>query len=225
MTMLLGPVACGKTKLVETVAVAKRAAGAPVVLISGRGSDLTSASGLGNAIQQARPRSLVERLFGFAKFFGGGVKLNINVQPILSAEVTPAAAQVVVTELQGLLDVLSSAADPAAGAYPVLIIDEANKLMELEGSSPRALSAVLIRLVQVSREQKQSHVILATSDSSFVEWLAQRELVYGWGAGGAPHCSAAPRHAPPCAASGAYGVGSPSPRARPAWAIVVHTQV
>lgn len=53
--------------------------------------------------------------------------------------------------------------------WPVIIIDEANALMEWENKS--ALTALLKFFVYLTKQEQLAHVILVTSDTFLTQWL------------------------------------------------------
>jgi hypothetical protein len=53
--------------------------------------------------------------------------------------------------------------------WPVIIIDEANALMEWK--EPETLSALLKFFVYLTKQEQLAHVILATSDTFLTQWL------------------------------------------------------
>lgn len=64
---------------------------------------------------------------------------------------------------------------------PVIVIDEANVLMDWDASSKDDLEILIRFFVHLTTESKHCHVLLATSEPTFFEWLHQCEwLVLGW---------------------------------------------
>eukprot|EP00882_Tetradesmus_deserticola_P011183 GHRQ01011832.1.p1 GENE.GHRQ01011832.1~~GHRQ01011832.1.p1 ORF type:complete len:347 (+),score=45.81 GHRQ01011832.1:113-1153(+) len=61
--------------------------------------------------------------------------------------------------------------------YPVLIIDEANRLKDWQDE--RALQVLLDFLVVITKQHGLCHVVLGTSDSFFTDWLEQRKVRHG----------------------------------------------
>jgi hypothetical protein len=59
--------------------------------------------------------------------------------------------------------------------WPVIIIDEANKLMNWTDRYPGQLDSFLSNLVALSKEGRRCHVILATSEYAFQAWLNDGE--------------------------------------------------
>ena len=57
----------------------------------------------------------------------------------------------------------------AGDPWPVIIIDEANALMEWEDK--KSLKSLLKFFVYLSKQEKLAHVILATSDTFLTQWL------------------------------------------------------
>jgi AAA+ ATPase superfamily predicted ATPase len=58
--------------------------------------------------------------------------------------------------------------------WPLIIIDDANRLMNWRTSESESLEQLLAYFVRLSKQEKLAHVVLATSDSSFLPWLTKR---------------------------------------------------
>jgi ATPase domain predominantly from Archaea len=56
--------------------------------------------------------------------------------------------------------------------WPVIVIDEANVLMDWEDK--KSLKALLAFFVRVTKQEQLAHVVLATSDTFFLQWLEKR---------------------------------------------------
>jgi len=57
----------------------------------------------------------------------------------------------------------------AGDPWPVIIIDEANALMDWEDK--KSLKSLLAFFVRVTKQEQLAHVVLATSDTFFLQWL------------------------------------------------------
>ena len=57
----------------------------------------------------------------------------------------------------------------AGEPWPVIIIDEANALMDWEDK--KSLKSLLAFFVRVTKQEQLAHVVLATSDTFFLQWL------------------------------------------------------
>ena len=55
--------------------------------------------------------------------------------------------------------------------WPVLIIDEANALMQWSDISPLELSNLLSFFVKITKQDGRCHVLMATSDFGYQIWL------------------------------------------------------
>ncbi len=63
--------------------------------------------------------------------------------------------------------------------WPVIIIDEANALMEWKETE--SLNALLKFFVYLTKEEQLAHVILATSDTFLTQWLdSGAPLIFCW---------------------------------------------
>lgn len=71
--------------------------------------------------------------------------------------------------------VLSAYAEIVKASPPgepvVIVVDECNTLTEWGAEHAASVRALLRFFVQVSRQDGQAHVILATSDSAFIDWI------------------------------------------------------
>jgi hypothetical protein len=61
----------------------------------------------------------------------------------------------------------------AEDPWPVIIVDEANELMSWQDAHPTDLKNLLSFFVSVSKQSGQCHVVLATSEYGFLDWLSQ----------------------------------------------------
>jgi len=57
------------------------------------------------------------------------------------------------------------------GPWPVIIIDEANRLKKWEEKSSESLDSLLAFFVYLTKQEELAHVILASSDTFLTEWL------------------------------------------------------
>jgi Cdc6-like AAA superfamily ATPase len=64
---------------------------------------------------------------------------------------------------------------PPVPSPPVIVIDEANVLMNWDASSKGDLETLIRFFVHMTKESRRCHVLLATSDSTFLVWLEQCE--------------------------------------------------
>ena len=57
------------------------------------------------------------------------------------------------------------------GPWPVIIIDDANRLKKWEEKSRESLDSLLAFFVYLTKQEELAHVILASSDTFLTEWL------------------------------------------------------
>ena len=113
----------------------------------------------------------------FARLVGG---LSADVLPDGSVRLGVASSPES-SALQAALDaytrlVTRARAKRAPGdPLPVLIIDQANKLMTWDDT--RTLKALLAFFVMLTKETQLAHVVLATSDGLLAQWLSDRTSV------------------------------------------------
>ena len=60
----------------------------------------------------------------------------------------------------------------------MLIIDEANKLMQWSSSSPVQLDNLLSFFVKITKQDERCHVLMATSEFGFQAWLSTGRITY-----------------------------------------------
>ena len=60
--------------------------------------------------------------------------------------------------------------------WPVVVIDEANVLMEWTEENRRELNSFMRNLVALSKQENRCHVLLATSEYTFQGWLTDGKL-------------------------------------------------
>lgn len=61
------------------------------------------------------------------------------------------------------------------GQHAVLVIDECNTLSEWRAEDGASVRSLLRFFVKVSRQVNKAHVVLATSDSAFIDWIKDGE--------------------------------------------------
>lgn len=74
--------------------------------------------------------------------------------------------------------------------WPVIIVDQANELMSWQRDRPRDVSNLLNFLIQISKQKQQCHVVLASSEPGFMDWLSQGRLRGGTACGMYTLCDA-----------------------------------
>lgn len=75
-----------------------------------------------------------------------------------------------------LLETLPNYGAPFEQKYPIIIIDEVNKLRQWQEDHSKELGNFLDFLQRISKERKKAHVVLLTSESSMVSWLAKEGM-------------------------------------------------
>eukprot|EP00898_Chlorokybus_atmophyticus_P000573 jgi/Chlat1/1516/Chrsp12S02034 len=90
--------------------------------------------------------------------------------------VEPTSLQSVLDAYDALLEAWEKAREEGmlkATGTPVLVIDEANVIMDWSGKYPEDLKTLLAFLVSNTKQDQRAHVLLATSDSAFINWVDQ----------------------------------------------------
>lgn len=73
--------------------------------------------------------------------------------------------------LLALLETLPTCGTVSRKKYPIIILDEVNRLKEWQEEYPAALTSFVDFLQRISKEAEKAHVVLLTSESSMVSWL------------------------------------------------------
>eukprot|EP00898_Chlorokybus_atmophyticus_P005014 jgi/Chlat1/5513/Chrsp360S05324 len=88
----------------------------------------------------------------------------------------PNSLQSVLNAYDALLDAWETARKQGtltAMGYPVLVIDEANVIMDWSDKYSADLKTLVMFLIRNTKQERRAHVILATSDSAFLNWMTQ----------------------------------------------------
>ncbi|KAG7667011.1 putative ATP-binding protein [Nannochloris sp. 'desiccata'] len=189
MTVLVGPPNCGKTAFLKYLVSQLRAKPDPplILMIDSRLKAVTSPEEISKALCDAVvSESLMERAQSTAGAFAELLLSSTTVISTLGAEVG--------VQLENIKDYFAKDEDNLAETLekldtlfenlkqlpnqPVIIIDEANKLMrwhELDPSRPN-LEILLSFLTAVTKQDNLAHVVLATSDYFLASWLYDHGL-------------------------------------------------
>ena len=96
-----------------------------------------------------------------------GVEVSLdNVEQELQRE--PTSLQVIINAYSRLVKEAKQKRAPG-DPWPIIIIDEANRLQEWEDT--KALNTLLAFFVYLTKQEKLAHVVLATSDTFLSQWL------------------------------------------------------
>jgi hypothetical protein len=107
-----------------------------------------------------------------AKVTGSALGAEVKVD-FLRAELQKDPRTALQTILDAYLTLVKDAKQKrkAGDPWPVIIIDEANALMEWEAENKQSLNALLKFFVYLTKQEQLAHVILATSDTFLAQWL------------------------------------------------------
>ena len=108
---------------------------------------------------------LSSMLPSLANVAGASVKVELQKDPRTALQ----------TIIAAYLKLVKDAKQKRKGGdpWPVIIVDEANALMEWEDT--KSLNALLKFFVYITKEEQLAHVILATSDTFLTQWQGRRE--------------------------------------------------
>ena len=147
--------------------------GPPILYLDCRGKDITSPQGFANAI-----RELVTKDAGLQEWWKGieSVAKASTVGPSvfqtdLGKLFAPAADKAPMASIIDSLTTFLEATRPLT-YKPVIIIDEANVLMEWRGDPGHAqLKALLCFFVWVTKQEHLGHIVLASAEELLVDFL------------------------------------------------------
>eukprot|EP00891_Asterochloris_glomerata_P004997 jgi/Astpho2/4997/Aster-05935 len=198
--VIVGPRSSGKSRLLEEVLVGKKKHKALLAFVDGRDQKLTNGGIMAEALKEQGRQQLPEvrrMLEQFIQTTGKVaeavakteilrmIKSNFDIKSLALLpgsvlktfeEPTPSSLNDVIKAYDSLLR-LSSTRVSTSSPLPVICIDEANVLMGwYKGGAAMEddLDALLRFLVKVSKQTHRAHVILATSEYSFVTWLTEK---------------------------------------------------
>ena len=122
---------------------------------------------------------VLQKVMTFAlSMVGVSNPLGIELKDIVPLLFSKAKAKV--TPSPSLTEVLQAYRDFMAKhskSRVVLVIDECNTLTQWSAKDQPDIDALLSFFIRVSKQERQAKVILATSESAFVDWLREREAL------------------------------------------------
>ncbi|KAG7672513.1 putative ATP-binding protein [Nannochloris sp. 'desiccata'] len=178
LLILLGPANCGKTKLLQEVKKDRELAQAvigqgppPILYLDCRGKDISSPRQFANAIRQL--------IIGDAglKNWWAGIKLKFpGFELDLEKIFEPATGKRPMESIIASLTTFLEATRPLP-YKPVIIIDEANVLLDWHDDPGRTqLKALLRFFVRTTKQEHLGHFVLASSESFVVDFLEKEGL-------------------------------------------------
>ncbi|KAH7619733.1 putative Uncharacterized ATP-binding protein MJECL15 [Nannochloris sp. 'desiccata'] len=178
MLILLGPANCGKTKLLQEVKKDREFAQAvigegppPILYLDCRGKDISSPKKFANAIRQ-----LVIGDAGLKNWWAG-VKiklpgLELDLEKIFEQAAGKPPMESIIDSLTTFLE-----ATRPLPYKPVIIIDEANKLMRWSDDPGHIeLKNLLDFFVRTTKQEHLGHFVLASSESFVIDFLEKEGL-------------------------------------------------
>jgi hypothetical protein len=143
----------------------------PVLYLNCRGTDITSPQQFANAIRKlfAKDTSLDKWSIGAKLRY---TNFELDLQKVFEPEPTKAPMDSIISSLTEFLE-----ATRPLPFKPVLIIDEANVLMEWRDDPGHTqLKALLRFFVRVTKEDHLGHFVLASSESFVIDFLEKGKL-------------------------------------------------
>jgi hypothetical protein len=141
-------------------------------LLTGRTADYMSPDAFADNLAECAVkgwRSMVDRVL--AAFFVE-VKTSAADLTFDLSKIAPPSAKTSLQRIFAVLEklaVTAKAERKAGDPWPVIIIDEANALMRWRDED--SLKALLAFFVRLTKQEQLAHVVLATSDTFFLQWL------------------------------------------------------
>ncbi|KAH7623804.1 putative ATP-binding protein [Nannochloris sp. 'desiccata'] len=185
LLILLGPANCGKTKLLEEVKKYRELGQAvigdgppPIIYLDCRGQDITSPQQFANAIRELITEDAglqdwwkdLDRLRKASKFKLPGYEADLGELFASAADKPPMAS--IIASLTKFLE-----ATRPLPYKPVIIIDEANVMMDWHGDPGRTqLKALLRFFVKTTKQAHLGHIVLASSESFVIDFLENEGL-------------------------------------------------
>lgn len=196
ISVILGPRSAGKTALLEDYLRSRDLADS---FIDARVTPISTPSDLARVLQESVVPDLARRVFPDLRELSdlgvqlitavglqdrlklpGGIELTgtaANVLKGLAGEPAPSLSKV--TAVYGRLlkewNEARASGKLSDVSPPVLVIDEANKLMSWGDQYRAERQNLLSFFVAITKVQHRSHVVLATSEYSFQNWLNKGE--------------------------------------------------
>ncbi|KAG7674181.1 hypothetical protein KSW81_006012 [Nannochloris sp. 'desiccata'] len=178
LLIVLGPANCGKTKLLQEVKKDRELGQAvigegppPILYLDCRGKDISSPQQFANAIRQL--------IIGDAglKNWWAGIKLKFTgLELDLEKIFEPAAGNPPMESIIASLTTFLEATRPLP-YKPVIIIDEANVLLDWhDDPGRRQLKALLRFFVRTTKQEHLGHFVLASSESFVIDFLEKEGL-------------------------------------------------
>ena len=183
ITVIVGPVSCGKTALVKHFLLELEQPQRPLYLDCRQHAVNT-------------PDSFASALLSAAVSAGGGFKaalaalfssvsdkiklgdqtIAIQLAPLVAAIAGKAGPDI--SAIGSILEIYQKALEKTSNEgrpRPPIIIDEANALTSWSTAHPAELAILLRFFVAITKQENMTHVVLMTSDYAFISWLEQGE--------------------------------------------------
>ncbi|KAG7667963.1 hypothetical protein KSW81_005881 [Nannochloris sp. 'desiccata'] len=178
MLILLGPANCGKSRLLKEVKKDRELGQAvigegppPILYLNCRGEDISSPQQFANAI-----RELITKDTAFSNWWQAVKLKSINIEMDLHKLFEPAANKAPMASIITSLTKFLEATRPLP-YKPVIVIDEANVLLDWHDDAGRTqLKALLRFFVKTTKEDHMGHFVLASSESFVVDFLEKEGL-------------------------------------------------
>ncbi|KAG7674525.1 hypothetical protein KSW81_000175 [Nannochloris sp. 'desiccata'] len=181
ITVLVGPRNCGKSRLLENLSQQYEAQqiGPLFLKIDARFTPVCTPDEVAKALLNALETRKIQKVMSYVSTslpLLSSISINAGLVTISLGELFTklSGREVKLEEAINKFDKLLEALEPLS-VKPVIIIDEANKLMSWKEPDPLQpeLQRLLDFLIGISKQKLLAHVILATSDYFLANWLTQ----------------------------------------------------
>jgi hypothetical protein len=203
MSLILGPRNAGKTAVLQEY-IRRRQLEGTICFINAREGAINTPSRLSEQLRRKSLSQLIKPLLSFdaptkdfidavqnaagalqekvkidgAEFNVGAAAFTAFLALFVKDTSKAAPLEVVIEAYKGLLSMWEQAKEQGRlqdDSPPLLVVDEANQLMAWGEEYKADRDALLAFLVDITKAQKRSHVLLATSEYAFQMWLNQGE--------------------------------------------------
>ena len=163
--LLLGPPSGGKTAILKQL----QREGQNVLYIDARTHNVSTPEAFSQSLLEvtAENTSFAEKV----RKFGQGAEFSKSLAAVQAKPPATALAEITTTFAK------ATASLAAEGLYPIIILDEACKLMTWNNKHCAEQQNLLDFFVALTKARRSAHIILATSDYAMLPWLQSSKVL------------------------------------------------